>query len=404
MPLVSSELLERLLHEEEGVALDFKSAQYSFANADDVSKSELLKDILAFANSWRRTDAYILIGVAEAKGSRSTVVRVASHLDDAQLQQFVNSKVQRPIHFSYTSLRVEGKDVAVIHIPLQERPFYLRRDFGRLTANTVYIRRGSSTDQARPDEIAQMGQSEASEPEFALEVFFADPARRERVEPVIHSLSLSAPPRREIPDYSRNRGPYALQVGRYSNTDYYRKLVSFTVADRLVTPLYLAIRNSGQTTAQDVRIAIAVAGADTGIVLMDDEEFPTIPQPEYDIASFSPNPPVRDFDVRVTRAQNTWIVEGRVDKVQPEATAWLRHPVYIGAHQSVLVTLEVAVFADNLPTPHRQSLSVRVESASRAVTLAEILELEEQRFGASPGHRAVLRKYGLLDDETEDDA
>ena len=51
------ELLERLLYQEESEALDFKKEQYPFDNASDGQKSELLKDILAFANAWRQTDA-----------------------------------------------------------------------------------------------------------------------------------------------------------------------------------------------------------------------------------------------------------------------------------------------------------------------------------------------------------
>ena len=94
-------LLERLLHEAEGTSLDFKSAQYPFEHATDEEKSELLKDILALTNSWRRTTAYILIGVEEVKGGRSNVVGVDRHLDDASLHQFVNGKTQRPVEFSY---------------------------------------------------------------------------------------------------------------------------------------------------------------------------------------------------------------------------------------------------------------------------------------------------------------
>ena len=75
MPL-TSKLVEDLLHESEGTSLDFKSAQYPFEYATDELKSELLKDVLAFANSWRRTAAYILIGVEEVKGGRSNVVGV----------------------------------------------------------------------------------------------------------------------------------------------------------------------------------------------------------------------------------------------------------------------------------------------------------------------------------------
>ena len=65
---MDSELLEQLLNQPESQFLDFKEAQYPFARAGDVEKSELLKDVLAFANSWRHTPAYLLIGVREVKG------------------------------------------------------------------------------------------------------------------------------------------------------------------------------------------------------------------------------------------------------------------------------------------------------------------------------------------------
>ena len=70
---MNSALLEELLNEDEGSTLDFKRDQYPFEGADDDLKAELLKDILAFVNAWRRTDAYILIGVEEVKGGRSKV-------------------------------------------------------------------------------------------------------------------------------------------------------------------------------------------------------------------------------------------------------------------------------------------------------------------------------------------
>lgn len=47
--------------------------------------------------------------------------------------------------------------VTVIEIPVQKRPIYLKRDFGKLKRDTVYIRRGSSTFQASIDEISKMG-------------------------------------------------------------------------------------------------------------------------------------------------------------------------------------------------------------------------------------------------------
>lgn len=151
-------LLESLLREDEGTSLDFKRDQYPFVGVtDDNVKSELLKDILAFANSWKRSDAYILVGVDEVSGGRSNIVGVVAHLPDASLQEFVNKKIQRPLIFSYEAYPYEGLQIGVIHIPRQERPFYLKSDYGKLKGNTVYIRRGSSTDVASLDEIAKMG-------------------------------------------------------------------------------------------------------------------------------------------------------------------------------------------------------------------------------------------------------
>jgi predicted HTH transcriptional regulator len=154
---MDSMLIEELLNESESSTLDFKRDQYRFENATDEEKSELLKDILAFANAWRRTDGYILIGVEEVKGGRSKVTGIGSHIDDAKIQQFVNGKTNRPIILSYQSLSFEGVQIGIIHIPPQERPFYLKKDFGKLKQNEVYLRRGSSTDIATPDEIAKMG-------------------------------------------------------------------------------------------------------------------------------------------------------------------------------------------------------------------------------------------------------
>jgi hypothetical protein len=149
--------LEQLLNEDESTSLDFKRDQYPFVAGSDDEKSELLKDILAFANAWRRTDAFILIGVEEVRGARSKPVGVTSQLDDASLQQFVNSKVQRPVSFSYQRATVDGVEIGIITLTLQDRPIYLRRDYGRLRQGVVYIRRGSSTDEAAPDEVAKMG-------------------------------------------------------------------------------------------------------------------------------------------------------------------------------------------------------------------------------------------------------
>ncbi len=150
-------LMEQLLHEGESSCLDYKRDQYPFEGATDGEKGELLKDILAFANGWRHAEAYILIGVQEIAGGRSTVVGVSLHIPENDLQQFVNSKTNRPVTFSYQSYPFEGKQVGIITIPQQDRPLYLNKSYGRLGKHVVYYRQGTTTAIASPDDIARMG-------------------------------------------------------------------------------------------------------------------------------------------------------------------------------------------------------------------------------------------------------
>ena len=174
MPMLNISLIKELLQEDESPTLDFKRDQYAFDSANDSKKGELLKDILAFTNAWRRTTAYILIGVDEKTGAHSKVVGISKTLDDAKLQQYVNTKTQKPIEFSYRTFKVDGAMIGVIEIPVQERPVYLTKGFGKLEKEKVYIRRGSSTDIASPDEISKMGASSITKATPHLELEWAD--------------------------------------------------------------------------------------------------------------------------------------------------------------------------------------------------------------------------------------
>ena len=159
----SPSLFETLLYKHEGEELDFKRDQYPFEKATPEQKSELVKDIVAFANAWKTCDAHILIGVEEVKGGRAKVVGVSHHIDDAKIQQLVNSKTSTQVRFAYLAEEIDGKPVGVLRIERdQDRPIVLKNNFGKLTKDMVYIRRGSSTDTAKPDEIARMGAAQAT--------------------------------------------------------------------------------------------------------------------------------------------------------------------------------------------------------------------------------------------------
>lgn len=197
-------MLEGLLYQNESETLDFKVAQYPFDKASDEQKSELLKDILAFANAWRQSDAHILIGVEEVKGGRSIVRGTATPLLNRNLQQSVHSKTNRPVSFAYSTEKLDGKAIGVITVPLQDRPLFLKKDFGNLKANVVYISRGDTTAESDPDEVFRMGTAAvplAGQPVLELEL--VEPTARDRLgtEVQLESISVELPPKEQIPVY-----------------------------------------------------------------------------------------------------------------------------------------------------------------------------------------------------------
>lgn len=149
--------LSALLERSEGDTLDFKRDNYRFRNATEDEKSELLKDILALANAWKATDGSIIIGVEETNGKATNVRGVAPELNDSAVQQFVNSKTNRPVAFAVEHAEHEGAQLTIIRVAQkQSRPIFLNKGYGRLKKNVVHIRHGSSTEEASPDEIAEM--------------------------------------------------------------------------------------------------------------------------------------------------------------------------------------------------------------------------------------------------------
>ena len=216
-------LVERLLFEEESPTLDFKKEQYRFAKASKDEKAELLKDILGFANAWRRSEGYILIGVEEVRGVRSKVTGIPAteHLDDHSLQQFVNRLTNRPVRFHYEAFRFEGKNVGIIRIDKQTRPIYLKRPYGKLEKHQVYIRRGTSTDPtspALPEEVALMGQVAEPEP-TELVIEFAHIERENSLGTKISfdAESCEMPPTDDIPYFNPAR--YSSRLGILEESD-----------------------------------------------------------------------------------------------------------------------------------------------------------------------------------------
>lgn len=135
--------LETLIKRPEGTKLDFKQ---KIDLEVESGRKELAKDVCAIANS-RGGRGYIVIGI-EDKTKRIVGVEGRGY-DEEQIQQIVSSRTEPPIPIAYEVIQYEDKNIGVITIyDGGQKPYQLRE------TGAFHIRRGSTTDTMRKQEIA----------------------------------------------------------------------------------------------------------------------------------------------------------------------------------------------------------------------------------------------------------
>lgn len=150
------EVKEMIDCHQEGEYLDFKEDDYHKGN-----KEELIKDIVALANSHSDRNKYIIIGAIEEnnickeiKGIDKNVIR-----DEAEFQQIVNTYIYENLIVNYKVIHIDGNDVLVIQIPAinnVNRPFMLKKQIGKWKENEILIRKGSMTMLANKKDLKYM--------------------------------------------------------------------------------------------------------------------------------------------------------------------------------------------------------------------------------------------------------
>ncbi len=380
---MTNELFESLLFEEEGTTIDFKKEQYRFVKASDEEKSELLKDILGFANAWRRSKTYILIGVEEVRGGKSNVIGIdaSDHLDDHALQQFVNSLVNTPVRFQYRAFTHQGKNVGIFVIDEgQQRPIHLRKNYGKLRKDEVYIRYGSSTEPrpATPSEIAQMGKDMPRErAELLVEFAEVDRDYAIGVGVQLQCEFCSLPEVKDIPKLpGPYQGPFGIRTDflHQHNANYYHELAEYEFMTRLCRPVRLAVKNIGEAAAKNVRVELVVP---MGIGLLAVEDLPEKPKKE-EMPGERALRGIRSVhqrrdpgEVDIDRNHDRFRIEIDCKDLQPGRRVRTDR-FYIGAGESGDYPLQGQVFADNLPTPQEFTLTVTADVQHTTFAVEEL--------------------------------
>lgn len=388
-----------LLFRSESDSLDFKRDQYPFEGADHAQKGELLKDILAMANSWREGTAYIVIGVDE-NSIPATVVGIQEHLEDASLQQFVNTKTQRPIKFHYRREVLNGLSVGVIEIPVQARPFYLNKDYGALKQHTVYLRRSSSTAIASPDEVKEMGASATILRQDDLQLRFARPGHRQTIEgPLAFSAKLLVVDGgAEVPDYTAPapKGYIGhihptLRMER-ANPNFFRDIVERASCERFLRLASLTLTNGGSVAATNIRVEFTVPDPDGNWVFLEKHQLDTdVPYRTADIGRFLklPVPVVNRHEeptCDISRNGDSWHLTFGFGNLQPGRTLWPALDFYVGSRSTATLAMKGKIMADSLPAPLSCAMSFCATVVPERVTLKRLVEHfdRRQRDGEPP--------------------
>ncbi|EQB9790719.1 AlbA family DNA-binding domain-containing protein, partial [Clostridium botulinum] len=134
--------LANLIKKNEGLKLDFK--QMIDINTES-GKKELAKDVSAIANS-KGGRGYIIIGIED---KIKNIVGIDNmDFTEEQIQQIISSRIDPPVPVSLEVLQYHGKKLAIINIYDSDQKPYQTRENG-----VFYIRRGSTTDTMRKEEI-----------------------------------------------------------------------------------------------------------------------------------------------------------------------------------------------------------------------------------------------------------
>ncbi|MDZ4859299.1 MAG: ATP-binding protein [Candidatus Hydrogenedentes bacterium] len=377
-------LFEQLLYEEESTTLDFKQDQYPFAKENEDEKSELLKDILGFANAWRRTEAYILIGVEDVRGGRADVLGIPNnaHLADHSLQQFVYNLTNRPIHFHYEAFCFEGKQVGVISIEVQERPIYLLRNYGRLKKGEVYIRRGSSIDPSKPatpDEIMRMGMSAAptTKPTLTVEFGALDRYRILGRHYQFSATLCQMPDSKTLPKLRADN--IFTGLSNPVNTNYYEEFAQFIFCTLFFKKLYLVVSNTGECAATDVYLEISIPkNKDFGVIVP--SELPRPPRKSLDIFNTPITASISHFqnpgDVQIIANADESKIEIDCGNMQPGRKVWTEG-IFLWIRQDGEIEVKGHIFAANLSSPVEFSLFINATITETMMTVNELLSRDE---------------------------
>lgn len=372
--MLSDALLEELRYRGEGSDLDYKAERYPFAKANDEEKSELLKDILALSNTHRDGAAYILIGFRENPPHPAEVVGLPPDgaVDDSRLQEFVNGKLETKLAFRYEELLFDGKHIAVISIPKQQRPFYLKKDYGKLSKEVVYVRRGSATGIASPREIAMMGAANTARGEARISLSFQTPENRPL--PLAFEKEFLIFPK-DLPDLEPDRSSMFRVPGLGVNENYFRDGAYYHSSRRRVIQARLSLENQSEYSLGDAHLEVTCRCPEgESVSLLRADCMPEEPESSY-LARIASNLEFVHHGVSIDERGSEPVAHVALGTIRPGQTVRAEEDLALLPSGPGSYRLQVRVLANEIPTPRLIEHLFEVAGPVTEVSLSDLVAL-----------------------------
>lgn len=370
-------LLERLLRESASDTLVFRAGEYKFEGALNLEKSQLLRDVIGMANSWRRADSFILVGVEQSQSGNPKILGLIQHLDETKIVDFVNSKVQKPIAFHYRAYLYEQKKIGLIHIPLQERPFYLKEDYANLKKYVIYVKRGDSVLEANTEEVSKIKEfvlpEKKAEPVFRVE--FANSKKKIPLGKhlTMKTFLIEVTGGDALPDLEcagtipSEDGFSVFPNPAKLNRHYYRELADHFQKIGRVSMIDLCISNLGKEPVSGVFIEIFVEDPENQYFIQEAFEIPHRPEKDRGLSNLKPILQSWNAGVRARRDNRVWLIEIQFGEILPAKTVFSTHAIYVGARSSLSMDLHAVVHAKNMAQPIHVPLTIDIQTQKKVL-------------------------------------
>jgi hypothetical protein len=154
------------------------------------------------------------------------------------------------------------------------------------------------------------------------------------------------------------------------NRDFYRELADYFRNSAHLCEITVVVNNSSTTVAEGTIVTLTAKAGSVSMLSSDD--FPEKPSTNR-IRIARPGRVPQPQRVEVAQFGDYYELRAIVGNVRPGTTEWAAEPFFVGARESVVVSVNVEISANNLRIPVRCVGELDIQAKAVEVTVADLM-------------------------------